>query len=186
MTDWSSNCPTAKNAHRNSGNRNDPPGKPAAFVKRQSSHERRRIPFGASASLTCGWRPWRRMSPSKRRKTRRSNPGRDPTSDDSLDHNSGTTARRASAEMLQVQPPSSIALRASMLSLLATAGIMIKLPTTTPSSCFEPRGSPTRVFEDVRHRRTRGSRSKLERRSLQETARMFGAGVDVKLPGGLA
>ncbi len=44
----------------------------------------------------------------------------------SLDHDSGTPARRASEGMLQVDTPSSLALRASMLSLLATAGAMIK------------------------------------------------------------
>ncbi len=44
----------------------------------------------------------------------------------SLDRNSGTPARLASEEMLQVDTPSSLALRANMPSLLAAAGVMIK------------------------------------------------------------
>ena len=43
-----------------------------------------------------------------------------------LDHNSGTPTRRASEEMLQVDTRSSLARRVSVLSLLATAGVMIK------------------------------------------------------------
>ena len=47
-------------------------------------------------------------------------------SESGLDHNSGIVTRRVSEEMLQVDTRSSLTLRVTMLSLLATAGVVIK------------------------------------------------------------